>query len=48
MVIYLVRRAFRLIELRLRADHRHLGCNGDGINKMTLGGLGHLFYVRLE
>ena len=48
MVFYLVHRAFPLIELRLRADHSHLGRNGEDINKMTLGGLGHLFYVRLE
>jgi len=48
MVGYLAHRAVRSIDLRLRTDHCHLGWNGHDINKMTRGGLGRLFCVRLE
>jgi|LWDU01.1.fsa_nt_gi hypothetical protein len=48
MVVYVALRAVRSIDLRLRTDHCHLGWKGDDINKMTRGGLGRLFCVRLE
>jgi len=48
MVAYVAPRAVCSIDLRLRTDHFHLGWDGAGINKMTRGGLGRLFCVRLE
>jgi hypothetical protein len=48
MVVYLALRAVRSINLGWRTDHGHLGWNDDDINKMTRGGLGRLFCVRLE